>query len=101
MGGVQGKTQTREISDEEMHAFRELLAESIRIVEDEGIPYVVAGSLASNIWGRPSAICDVDLVIDPTDAKRLLKRFDEAGFETEEAEPQWLYKAIRNGRTVD
>ena len=94
-------TRTREVSTEERETFRAVLADAIRIVEDEAIPYVVTGSAASNVWGRPTNIGDIDLVVDPTDAKRLLKRFDSEGYDTEEAEPQWLYKAKRDGCTVD
>lgn len=101
MGGVDQKAQTREVTPEEQAEFGELLSDAIRIVEDEGVPYVVTGSIASNAWGRPTAVGDVDLVVDPTDAKRLLKRFEADGYETEEAEPQWLYKAKRGDRTVD
>jgi predicted nucleotidyltransferase len=93
--------QTREASAGETEVFRRLLAEAIKIVEDEGCPYVVAGSIASAYWGRPASVGDVDLVIDPTDAKRLLKRFDTESFETEETNPQWLYKATKYGKTVD
>lgn len=101
MGGVDDKSLTREVDPERLAAFREVLAEAITIVEDEGIPYVVSGSLASNEWGRPSAVGDVDLVVPPTEAKRLLKAFDAAGFDTDEAEPSWLYKAKKSGVSVD
>ncbi|MDQ3963539.1 MAG: nucleotidyltransferase family protein [Actinomycetota bacterium] len=85
----------------EQEAFRELLAEATEIVEGEGIDYVVAGSLCSNHWGRPSAIGDIDLLVAPQDAKRLLKAFDAAGFDTSEDEPQWLFKAKKKNKTVD
>ena len=101
MGGVDEKALTREVGPEQLAAFREVLAEAVSIVEDEGIPYVIAGSLASNEWGRPSAVGDVDLVVPPTDAKRLLKAFDAAGYDTEEADPNWLYKAKKSEVSVD
>ena len=101
MGGHDENPQTREVSAREQAAFREVLAEAIEIVEGEGIDYVVAGSLCSNHWGRPSAIGDIDLLVPPQDAKRLLKAFDAAGFDTSEEEPQWLYKAKKKSKTVD
>ena len=101
MGGVNEKSQTREIDAERQEKFREVLAEAIEIVEGEGISYVIGGSMASNHWGRPSAVGDVDLIVQPTDAKRLLKAFDAAGYETEEAQPNWLYKAKKNDVSVD
>ncbi len=101
MGGVDDNTQTREVSPERLEAFKEVLAEAVKITEEVGVPYLGAGSLASNHWGRPSAMGDVDLVINPTDAKRLLKAFDAAGYDTEESQPQWLYKASKGEITVD
>jgi hypothetical protein len=101
MGGVNENPQLGDRTPEQDERFRELLAAAIAVVEGEGIPYVVAGSLASSTWGRPSTIGDIDLVVSPTDAKRLLKAFDSAGYETEEAQPQWLFKAKRDDVTVD
>lgn len=101
MAGVDDIPQTREVSAEELERFRKILAEAIEIADGEGIEYVVGGSIASNEWGRPSAIGDVDLVIDPPDAKRLLKAFDSHGYDTEMTEPKWLYKATKDGKTVD
>ncbi|HEV3472739.1 MAG TPA: nucleotidyltransferase [Actinomycetota bacterium] len=101
MGGHDENPQTREVGKRERAAFRDVLATAIDVVEGEGIDYVVAGSLCSNHWGRPSAVGDIDLLVAPQDAKRLLKAFDAAGFETSEDEPQWLYKAKKDGKTVD
>lgn len=101
MGGVDEKSQTREVGPEELERFRAVLAEAIEIVEGEGIAYLIGGSIASNHWGRPSAVGDVDMIVQPTDAKRLLKAFDAAGFEAEEAKPSWLYKAHKDGVSVD
>ena len=101
MGGVDEKSLTREVGPEQLEEFRAVLAEAIDIVEQEGIDYLVGGSLASNEWGRPSAVGDVDLIVKPTDAKSLLKTFGDAGYETEEAEPNWLYKAKKGEVSVD
>ena len=101
MGGVDQSAQTREVTPEQREAFRQVLAEAIGIVEGEGAPYLAAGSVASNHWGRPSAIGDIDLLVDPTDAKRLLKAFDAVGFDTEVSDPMWLYKATKKDVTVD
>lgn len=101
MGGVDEKSLTREVDPEQLEAFRATLAEAIQIVEKGDMAYVVGGSLASNEWGRPSAVGDVDLIVKPTDAKRLLKAFGDAGYDTEEAEPNWLYKAKNEDVSVD
>jgi hypothetical protein len=101
MGGTTDSPQTREVTPEEKVAFRNVLAEAMDIVEGEGAPYLAAGSIASTHWGRPSTIGDIDLLVDPTDAKRLLKAFDAAGYDTEETESNWLYKATKDDVTVD
>ena len=101
MGGVDENAQTTEVSPEEKAAFASVLTDAIEVVESEDIPYVVGGSLASMQWGRPTSIGDIDIVISPPDAKRLLGAFAAAGYETDEPEPQWLYKATKNDVTVD
>jgi hypothetical protein len=46
------------------HAFLERL---IRLLDQAGIAYMVAGSMGSSIHGRPRATQDADVVIDPTE----------------------------------
>lgn len=101
MAGVDDIPQTREVSPEEMERFRKVLSEAIEVADGEGIDYVVGGSIASNEWGRPSAIGDVDLIVDPPEAKRLLKAYEAHGYDTEMTAPKWLYKATKHGKTVD
>jgi hypothetical protein len=43
---------------------REVLAETIRLLQDLDIPYMLAGSLASSVHGEPRTTLDIDLVID-------------------------------------
>jgi len=43
----------------------EVLARVIRLLTDLGIPYMIAGSLASSFHGRPRTTHDADIVIDP------------------------------------
>lgn len=81
--------------------FREVLAEAIAIAEEKDVPYLVAGSLASETWGRPGSLGDIDLLIDPRPARDLLEAFGLAGYETHETFPTWLFKATKSGITVD
>lgn len=101
MAGVNKNVLTREVSEERMEAFRTVLEDAIAISEQAQVPYIAGGSTASNLWGRPSPIGDIDIIVRPPDAKRLLKAFKAAGYETDESEPQWLYKAKKDGITVD
>lgn len=44
----------------------DLLARVSQLLEQAGIPYMVAGSLASSYHGEPRATRDLDVVIDPS-----------------------------------
>ncbi len=46
---------------------REFLTRLIALLNQAGIPYMIAGSVGSSLHGRPRATQDVDVVIDPTD----------------------------------
>lgn len=46
---------------------RESLDRVIRLLDEAGIPYMVAGSVGSSVHGRPRATEDADIVIDPTE----------------------------------
>ncbi len=48
---------------------QETLAKVLRQIEALGIPYMVAGSVASSYYGRPRMTHDVDVVLDPAPAE--------------------------------
>jgi predicted nucleotidyltransferase len=98
---VQSKSRTEDAEPVRNELFPRVLSETIALTQQNDAPYLVAGSLASRTWGRPGTLGDIDLLIDPRSAKPLLKAFGEAGFETEETFPQWLFKAKKEGITVD
>ena len=60
----------------------ESLAKVIGLLESLGIPYMVAGSLASSHHGRPRTTHDADLVIEPTSSalEALVAALTDAGF---------------------
>jgi hypothetical protein len=45
---------------------QEALASLVRALERLGVPYMVTGSVASSVHGRPRQTHDADVVIDPT-----------------------------------
>ncbi|MDQ3878258.1 MAG: nucleotidyltransferase family protein [Actinomycetota bacterium] len=98
---VEEISQTEELSPAQFERLKETLAEAIGIVDDEGVPYAVAGSLACITWGRPTALGDIDIVVRPQDAQRTLKAFEKADYKCEVEDPQWLYKAKKGRITVD
>ena len=52
-----------------MTSQREFLAHLIGLLDEAGIPYMVAGSMGSSLHGRPRATQDADVVIDPTEGQ--------------------------------
>jgi predicted nucleotidyltransferase len=81
--------------------FRQVLAEAIRVAESTGLPHAFMGGIASTALGRPRWTHDVDLLVRPGDARAMLWAFAAAGFDTEETDQTWLYKATRDGVLVD
>src|SRR5439155_3429113 len=77
------------------------VADAATALEDAEIPYALMGGLAASVYGRPRATDDIDVLVKPTDAKRALDALGAAGFDTEETNPKWIYKATRGGLTVD
>ena len=61
---------------------QEVLAHVIRLLDEAGIPFMVAGSLASSVHGRPRTTFDADIVIDPTAEalNRLVAGLQAGGF---------------------
>jgi predicted nucleotidyltransferase len=76
-------------------------ADAIDAIQDADIPYVLVGGLASSLLGRPRRTEDIDLLVRKADAHRTLEALGQAGFETEETNPDWIFKARRDDLTID
>lgn len=87
--------------DSSVDVFEAVFAEAIEAIETGALPYVLIGGLASAVVGRPRCSADVDLLVQPRDAGRALELLASRGFDTEETNPHWLYKATRDGVLVD
>lgn len=81
--------------------FTEVLRETVEIGERTGFRFLVLGGLASSMVGRPRWTHDVDLLVRADDALAMLAAFRAAGFQTEETDPVWIYKAFKRGVMVD
>jgi hypothetical protein len=81
--------------------FLEVLAEGAEALERAEIPYVLVGGIASATLGRPRFTADIDFLVQPRDARRALEALDGAGFETEETNPHWIFKAQKDGIVID
>ena len=84
-----------------MEGVAAVLADAVGALERDEIPYVLVGGLASSLYGRPRTTRDVDLLVRKDDAKRALEALDTVGFETEETNPEWIFKAWRDDVTID
>jgi len=76
-------------------------ADAIDAIQDADVPYVVVGGLASSLLGRPRRTEDIDILVRKQDAHRTLEALAHAGFETEETNPEWIFKARRDELTID
>ncbi|HJV04580.1 MAG TPA: nucleotidyltransferase [Actinomycetota bacterium] len=86
------------------HTYLRVLDESLSIVEEAGVPYGVIGGLASVVVGRPRRVtgsADIDLFLRPDEVDQVLASFERRGFDTERHEETWIYKARKDGITVD
>jgi predicted nucleotidyltransferase len=98
---VPGGASHRGFDDTDVAVLRRVFGEAISALDGNQVPYVVIGGLASAALGRPRASGDVDLLVLPEDARRALAALGQAGFQTEELNPTWLFKAVKDGVLVD
>lgn len=78
-----------------------VLDECTGILADEGIPYLAIGSIATCVLGYQEACSDIDLLVAPADAERALKALDKAGYDVEQTDGRWLFKAVKDRVLVD
>jgi predicted nucleotidyltransferase len=82
-------------------AFLRVLRETAEVLRSAGLHHVFMGGLASAALGRPRWTHDIDVFVRPEDARRTLAILEEAGFWTQETDPEWLFKALKDDVLVD
>ena len=70
-------------------------------LREAGVPFLLAGGLASWVRGGPATEHDVDFVLRKDDAERALEVLDAAGLRTERPPEEWLYKAFDGDVMID
>ncbi len=85
--------------DEEV--FLGVLRDAIAALEDKDIPYVLMGGISSATFGRPRGTNDIDLFVEPEQARLTLEVLAASGFDTDETDPRWLYKGWKDDILVD
>lgn len=82
-------------------AVARILEEATGALDEAHVPYLVLGGLVVSVFARPRTTDDIDVFVKPEDAHRALEVLQVAGFEIDEYDPMWLYKAWKDGVLVD
>jgi hypothetical protein len=77
------------------------LKKSAAALRDAGIPFLVAGGVASWVRGGPPTDHDLDFLVKPEDADKALDALAEIGLRPERPPEEWLYKAYDGDVLVD
>ncbi len=77
------------------------LKRSAAALRDAGVPFLVAGGVASWVRGGPPTDHDLDFLIKPEDAERALAVLTDAGLRPERPPEEWLFKAFDGDVMVD
>ena len=99
--GLPGAASHRGFDTRSASEFEAIFAEAIAALGESKVPHLLIGGLASAALGRPRCSADIDILVRPADADAALRSFGRRGFETEETNPHWLYKATKTGVLVD
>jgi hypothetical protein len=92
---------TFERGEVEHEVFLKVLDQALAAVESTGVPFAFIGGIASTALGRHRYGQDVDIFVEPGDAATVLHALAQAGFETQETNPRWLFKGMKDGVLVD
>ena len=81
--------------------FLDVVAKVTAALDGAGLPWAFMGGLASAVHGRPRWTYDLDVFVQPHDARPALAALSGAGFSIDEKDPMWIFKAIDRGVLVD
>ena len=85
----------------ELNGMMGTLKRSAAALRDAGVPFLVAGGVASWVRGGPTTDHDLDFVVKPEDAERALAVLADLGLQTEVPPEEWLFKAFDGDVMVD
>lgn len=81
--------------------FLDVAAKVTAVLDATDRPWAFLGGLASAVHGRPRWTYDLDVFVQPPDARPVLDALADAGFSVDEKDPMWLFKAMDRGVLVD
>lgn len=96
-----GPVRTTDMGEIGLDQLEEVLRDCLGRLNDAGIPYVITGGLAVTTLARPRWTHDIDVFLRPRDAVAALSVLEDAGYEVERTDHEWLFKAWRDGLMVD
>lgn len=94
-------TKAKEEPADQSDVLLQVLCDAVSAIEEAGISYLVIGGLAIVVHGRPRHSRDIDFLVRPEDAPKVLDALAAAGFETNPLDPNWLFKAFKSGIQID
>jgi predicted nucleotidyltransferase len=86
---------------ESLNGMLPTLKRSAAALRDKGIPFLVAGGVASWVRGGPATDHDLDFLVKPQDAEAALAALVEIGLRPERPPEEWLFKAYDGDVMVD
>lgn len=88
-------------NEENFGKLRDALKKAGAALRDAGVPFLLAGGLASWARGGPQRENDVDLMVKPEDADKALLTLEAAGMRPVRPPEEWLVKAYDDDVLVD
>ena len=78
-----------------------VLRDAVEALAGAEVPHLLIGGVVEALAGRPRFTHDIDFLVKGEHARPALAALEKAGFVTDETEPQWLFKAVKDGVLVD
>jgi predicted nucleotidyltransferase len=95
------KSDQWEKGDVDQDVVLRVLEETSAVLETASVPHVFIGGLPLAVYGRPTPIADVDVMVRNEDVPATMQALEKAGFETKDPSEEWLSKAAKEGVLVD
>jgi len=78
-----------------------VFVDTMEVLHQLEVPFVVVGGLAMLEYGRTRVTKDLDLLVYKQDAIRLLDQLKELGYRTQRTDDNWVYHAFKGGQIID
>jgi len=85
----------------EFDALVESMKKAAKELQDAGVPFALAGGLATWPRGAPETDHDVDFYVKPDDAERAQQALVDAGMKAEDPPEDWLLKVYDGEVLID